>query len=126
MTINLHPTRCNLCSGEVVLVDNREIYGRPYGSGRAYKCLGCGAYVGTHNGSRDVAMGILADARMRKGKVLCHAIFDRHWRTRSQRLEAYRRLASEMRIPVEDCHFGHFDLGQLRRAYRIIKKWGTE
>lgn len=35
---------------------------------------------------------------------------------------AYRWLAGEMGIPVEDCHFGYFDIHQLRQAYRILKR----
>ena len=26
-----------------------------------------------------------------------------------------------MGIPVEECHFGYFDLEQLRQAYRILR-----
>lgn len=124
MTIDIHPKKCNLCGAEVDLVENKEIYGRSFGSGKAYLCRGCGAYVGTHKGRNDVAMGILADAQMRRGKQCCHEIFDKHWKTRSQRTSAYRRLASEMDIPFQDCHFGYFDLEQLRRAYKIVKSWG--
>ena len=30
-------------------------------------------------------------------------------------------LAHEMGIPVEDCHFGYFDINQLRQAYIILR-----
>lgn len=35
----------------------------------------------------------------------------------------YAKLAEEMGIPVEMCHFGYFDMEQLKRAYKILKKW---
>ena len=38
---------------------------------------------------------------------------------------AYKRLATMMRIPLEECHFGYFDLLQLKKAYnccQVLKK----
>ena len=53
-----------------------------------------------------------------------------HWRalpqTNADRIRAMSDeeladwLASQMGLSVEDCHFGHFDIHQLRQAYRIL------
>lgn len=125
--INTQPEICNICGGKVVYTSNSRVYhGKEYGSGYCYLCLKCGAYVGTHVPRPKEALGLLADASMRKGKKLCHGLFDPMWKDaedpRQNRTDLYRWLAKEMGIPVEECHFGHFDIHQLRQAYLILKK----
>ena len=125
--INTQPEICNICGGKVIYTSNAAIYhGRQYGSGYCYLCLSCGAYVGTHAPRPREALGLLADEPMRKGKMLCHTLFDSMWRgkknARHKRSRAYCWLAGEMGIPVEDCHFGYFDIHQLRKAYLILKR----
>lgn len=123
--IDLHPTRCNICGGHVVFTSNAIIYGKEYGSGKCYLCQSCGAYTGTHRPRPKEALGLLADKSMRKGKVLCHDLFDAMWKgkpkARKKRKDLYAWLADRMGIPVEECHFGYFDIHQLRRAYLILK-----
>ena len=126
MAIDLHPTVCNICGGNVVFISNAEIYGSEYGSGRCYFCTSCGAYTGTHRPRPREALGLLADAQMRKGKIMCHNLFDSLWRNKpkaqKKRRDLYSWLAVQMGIPVEECHFGWFDLSQLREAYKILCK----
>lgn len=123
--IDLHPTKCNICGGHVVFTSNAAIYGKEYGSGKCYLCQSCGAYTGTHRPRPKEALGLLADESMRKGKVLCHDLFDAMWKgkrkARKKRKDLYAWLADRMGIPVEECHFGYFDIHQLRRAYLILK-----
>lgn len=123
--IDLHPTRCNICGGHVVFTSNAAIYGKEYGSGKCYLCQSCGAYTGTHRPRPKEALGLLADESMRKGKVMCHDLFDAMWKgkpkARKKRKDLYAWLADRMGIPVEECHFGYFDIHQLRRAYLILK-----
>ena len=123
--INTHPTRCNICGGRVTYGSNARVYGRKYGSGYCYLCEQCGAYVGTHKPRPREALGLLADEPMREGKKMCHAIFDSFWKRKpkagKKRHDLYCWLAHEMEIPVEDCHFGYFDIDQLRRAYIILR-----
>lgn len=123
--INTHPTRCNICGGRVTYGSNARVYGKEYGSGYCYLCERCGAYVGTHKPRPREALGLLADEPMRTGKKMCHALFDPLWqgkpKARKKRNDLYRWLAHEMEIPVEDCHFGYFDIDQLRRAYVILR-----
>lgn len=120
MAINLQPTTCNLCGGKVVYIDNKIIYGKSYGSGYAYFCTQCGAYVGTHRPRPKIALGILANAEMRKAKNMCHDMFDSLWHNQKEREYYYKLLASHMGIPPEECHFGYFDMEQLNFAYSIL------
>lgn len=123
--INTHPTRCNICGGRVTYGSNARVYGREYGSGYCYLCEQCGAYVGTHKPRPREALGLLADEPMRTEKQMCHAIFDPLWQGKpkagKKRRDLYCWLAHEMGIPVEDCHFGYFDIDRLRRAYIILR-----
>jgi hypothetical protein len=123
--IDLYPTCCNLCGGEVVFTSNAKIYGREYGSGKCYLCTACGGYTGTHRPRPKEALGLLADAQMRKGKVMCHSLFDPLWqgkpKAKKKRRDLYAWLAEQMEIPSEECHFGWFNLPQLRQAYKLLK-----
>lgn len=122
--VDLAPTICNICGGHVVFTNNSVIYGKEYGSGKCYLCQSCGAYTGTHKPRPKEALGLLADEPMRKGKVMCHDLFDSMWRgkrkAQKKRKDLYVWLADQMGIPGEDCHFGYFDIHQLRQAYRIL------
>ena len=122
--VDTHPTTCNLCGGQVIYTSNERVYGRKYGSGYCYLSTCCGAYVGTHEPRPREALGLLADSRMRKGKIMCHALFDALWRgkpkARRKRDALYEWLAGQMGLPLADCHFGYFDLQQLRQAYRLL------
>lgn len=124
--IDKYPKVCNLCGGKVIFTSNAEIYGREYGSGRCYLCTKCGAFVGTHKPRPKEALGLLADERMRKGKKLCHGLFDPFWqgkpKARKKRRDLYFWLSKQLSIPFEDCHFGYFDLERLRDAYRLLLK----
>lgn len=123
--MDLYPTRCNICQGKVVYISNARVYG----SGYCYYCTGCGAYVGTHKPWPDKALGILADGEMREWKMKCHGVFDPFWKRKGKRKTRgalYGRLAEQMGIPVDDCHFGYFDLAELEKAYRIVSAWDEE
>lgn len=120
----LRPTQCNICGGKVEYIPNKQIYGKPYGSGFCYHCCDCGAYVGTHRIRPKEAFGILSNDEMRKMKMKCHDIFDKMWNTPQQRKKCYAWLAKELNIKVEDCHFGYFDLNMLGKAYRILTMKG--
>ena len=119
--INLYPTKCNLCGGEVIYTTNDKIYGKPYGSGYCYLCTKCGAYVGTHVHRTKQALGILANKDMRLMKMKCHELFDRLWSNQKSRDKAYGWLADKMGIEKRYCHFGYFDLQQLEQAYEILE-----
>ena len=123
--MNLHPTKCNLCGEKVIFTSNARIYGKEYGSGKCYLCTSCWAYVGTHKPRPDEAMGILADAEMRQMKMKCHELFDKRWMAERNRRKArnkeYEALANYLGIPVEECHFGYFDMDMLNKAYDYLR-----
>jgi hypothetical protein len=123
--INLYPTICNICGGQVVFTSNAAVYGKEYGSGKCYLCQSCGAYTGTHRPRPKEALGLLADEPMRKGKVACHDLFDAMWKgkrkAQKKRKDLYSWLADRMGISVEECHFGYFNIHQLRSAYKILR-----
>ncbi len=120
--IDLQPTICNLCGGEVEYITNDKIYGKQYGSGWCYHCKQCNAYVGTNKLRPKEALGILATEEMKSWKISCHKLFDKLWKEDGyKRGECYKWLADEMRIPVDECHFGYFDIPKLRQSYAILK-----
>lgn len=126
--IDLQPTKCNLCGGQVIYMSNSKIYGREYGSGKCYFCTKCGAYVGTHKSRPQEALGILANAEMREMKMKCHELFDHQWNDEKTskkrhiaRKKAYADLAFKLDIPVDGCHFGYFDADMLDKVYGILK-----
>jgi hypothetical protein len=123
--IVLKPKICNLCGGKVIFTSNSAVYGKEYGSGKCYLCTKCGSYVGTHKDRPDVAFGILANKEMREMKMKCHELFDEQWKRskkrRRARQKAYMELSLKLNIPVDECHFGYFDLDMLNKAYRILE-----
>lgn len=127
--INLYPTKCNICNGKVILTDNNKIYGKKYGSGKIYFCTKCKAYVGTHKPRPTEALGLLANNEMRTMKKKCHDLFDKLWKNEptskeryKARQRAYRELARLLNIPLEECHFGYFDLSMLIKAYNLLSE----
>lgn len=111
---------CNICGGEVIYTSNADIYGRKYGSGKCYLCTECKAYVGTHKPRPKEALGLLANERMRKGKIKCHGLFDKMWKTSSERRNLYKWLEGELGIESCECHFGYFDIELLLKAHKIL------
>lgn len=136
--IDLQPTICNLCGGKVEYISNDKIYGKKYGSGYCYHCTQCNAYVGTHKPRPKEALGILANDEMKNWKQWCHREFDILWKgcqeykkadgtivkarkPKYSRAKCYKLLADAMGIPMSECHFGYFDIKQLRHAYAVLK-----
>lgn len=128
--IDLHPTKCNICGGQVEYTETAKVYGRKnlryQTSGYCYHCLNCGAIVGTHKARPDEAMGLLADKEMAKMRQKSHDLFDKLWKTCDERTAMYHKLADELDIPFEECHFGYFDKEQLRKIYSILVKLWRE
>lgn len=78
---------------------------------RFFLCVACDAWVGCHRDGRP--LGTLADAATREARQRAHAAFDPLWGSSSEpgaRSRAYRWLAGKLRIRVEECHIGHFDV----------------
>lgn len=138
--MDLQPTICNLCGGKVEYIPNSKIYGKSYGSGWCYHCTECDAFVGTHKPRPKEALGILANEEMKKWKQWCHNQFDILWKggiicewtdkgfkkttvkPKLKRQKAYYELSKLMNIELKNCHFGYFDIKQLKCAYACVKK----
>lgn len=116
------PCSCRYCNGPVVLIANEDLYGRPYGKWPyMYMCWACNAYVGLHAGT-DLPLGTLAKKELRAArsdnKALFFAVIERYGISRD---EAYENLATKLRIPRSDCHFGWFDEDMCNRAGEICR-----
>lgn len=118
------PAICRFCNGDVRIVGNEVIYGRKYGDWPwAYRCDCCGAYVGMHPFTA-IPLGTLADKETREARKLAKEPFTLIWQAGAMgRSEAYRWLAGQMGIPVDECHFGWFDVAQCRRAQGLCQAY---
>lgn len=114
---------CDYCGRRAEYVDSKAIYGTSYGM--MYLCRNCMAYVGVHKGT-DKPLGRLANAELRKWKKNAHAAFDPLWQYgpfKHRRKAAYRWLAKQMGLPVDQTHIGMFDVGQCKQVIEIVRKF---
>lgn len=129
-SIDLKPKICNICGGEVELVKTTSIYGHNLKYGKkceyCYHCKKCDAIVSTRKDDPTTALGILADKETAQLRQKCHDMFDKFWKNSKQRTTCYTKLAQELGIEVEDCHFAFFDKERLNSAYQILLKWWRE
>lgn len=114
------PTKCHFCNSSVRVATHQEVYGRNYGDWPyMYLCGNCGACVGMHPFT-NIPLGTLADRATREARKNCKKPFEAIWRSgQMSRTEAYEWLAGEMNIPVNECHFGWFDIHQCEMAKNI-------
>lgn len=118
-----NPTICNICGGEVRLIHTGKQYSS---SGYIYKCIECGASVGTHPNNPTQALGTLADTETKAKRREVHVWFDKLWHKHSEREKMYKKLAKELGISIDECHFGIMTMEQLDKALAICKKWWLE
>ena len=115
--------KCPYCSKPAILVTGDVVYPhRPDLSEKHfYMCYTCNAHVGCHPGTTN-PLGRLANAELRKAKQAAHAAFDPLWRDGKQkRKAAYKWLASQLGIHVNDCHIGMFDVEMCRLVVEACK-----
>lgn len=99
-----------------------QFYGRDYGA-HVYSCTGCGAYVGTHKGTKH-PLGTLATKELRELRKQAHAVFDPYWKGKHMsRKTAYRRLQDFMGTPKELTHIAMFDEDQCRKVISGFKRF---
>ena len=55
-----------------------------------------------------------------------HRWFDKLWKNGKERNELYTKLAEELGIEKEQCHFATMNKEQLEKALVIVKKWWLE
>ena len=56
----------------------------------------------------------------------CHDWFDKLWIGHHERKKLYERLAKELNVPVERCHFSLLTEEQLDKSLHILKGWWRE
>ena len=55
-----------------------------------------------------------------------HRWFDNLWKNHEEREMLYQKLAKELGIEKEQCHFATLNEEQLNKALVIVKKWWFE
>ena len=106
-----------LVHGDAVYPHRTDLYEKNF-----YLCYPCDAYVGCHPGTTK-PLGRLANAELRKAKNAAHAAFDPMWRDgRQKRKAAYKWLAVQLGVAVNDCHIGEFDVEACQRVVEECKK----
>ena len=85
---------CNHCNKPAEWVENKEVYGRNYGSSyMIWLCRDCDAYVGCHNNTKQPKGDYLPKADLRKARRKAHSIIDPIWQTHKyKRNTVYLRL----------------------------------
>lgn len=130
MKVDLHPKVCPICGGKVEYIRLRALYGDylKYGekSGFCYHCKNCDATVGTHKKNPTEALGLLANKETRGLRQRNHDMFDKFWKTKKERSVYYDKLAKEMGIAPEECHFAWFSKEELEQSYQIMLRWWRE
>lgn len=129
---------CEYCGAPAALVEGRDIYQGPNRDRRFlskpfWACLPCKAWVGCHPDT-EIPLGRLADEQLRRAKMAAHAAFDPLWKHKvvapeltqqRNRPLAYKWLADALRIPVDDCHIGMFDLATCKRVVAVCRARDT-
>lgn len=124
MSISYYPKVCNLCGGKVIYTKKKNITRNE--TEHIYFCTACHAYVGATKDKYRRARGILANKPMRRLRRKCHEVFDNMWEIPSERRILYDKLAEQLGVVPEDCHFAYFDMETLQKAYDIIVSWRSE
>lgn len=87
---------------------------------RFYRCEPCGAHVGCH-GASWTPLGVLANAELRKAKMLAHEALDPLWRSgQMSRSAVYGWLANQLNISADRCHIGQFDVATCQRVVNLV------
>lgn len=130
-----NPGPCPYCGGPVRIIDSEVVYGRSFGNW-LWVCVGypkCDSYVGCHKGTK-MALGRMANRELRQAKSKVHSLLDAMWKRkmdrdncsrRIARTAAYYWLATQLRIPVDDCHVGMFDLTRCAQAVEVCERYFT-
>lgn len=86
--------QCQHCGQEAEWVENKEVYGRNYGSSyMIWLCRPCDAFVGCHQNTKQPKGRFLAKADLREARKKAHAVIDPLWQSgKYKRRTVYIRL----------------------------------
>lgn len=114
---------CPYCGSTANVTSDSSVYGRHYGY--IYLCSNyprCDAYVGIHKGTWE-PKGTMANAELRKWRLKAHTAFDPLWTSGCvKRKKAYKWLADRLKIPVDECHIGMFDIEMCKKVVQIMEE----
>jgi len=116
---------CPYCGRKSKFVTGRDIFltKKKFHTNFYYLCKFCDAYVGVHTGTVK-PLGRLANKSLRCYRIDLHECFDYIWKNKyMNRSEAYSWLALKLKINIEDCHIGVFDLKICKKAMNICMKY---
>lgn len=120
--------KCPYCGGEAKLRKATDIYPntpKARGWGYMWACENypkCDTYVGCHKGTT-IPKGRLANPRLRTLKKEAHRQFDPLWKSGLlTRKEAYKWLADQLKISIDDCHIGMFDVSQCQKVIHLCRE----
>lgn len=119
--------KCPYCGARAFLRPASAIYGAkavdpdaPY-----YVCSrypSCDSYVAAHKASR-LPMGTLANAELRRQRVLAHAAFKRLWESGLMtKKQAYRWLQVQFGLPEPEAHIGKFSTYRCQQVVRLCER----
>ena len=115
------PTICPICAGKVIYTPMKAVGIKPFESGKCYYCTSCKAFVSTHRNKPQYALGVLADGKTRKMRIICHKEFDKHWQSTRGKNLFYFMLAKTLKIKKDDCHFGYMTFQELNNALNVMQ-----
>ena len=103
-----------LVKGDVVYPKHPHLHHKYF-----YLCSPCNAYVGCHPNTT-VPLGRLANAELRRYKLLSHNAFDKLWKSGTYtRSNAYKLLGEKMGLVASECHIGMFTIQQCKQVIAI-------
>ena len=121
------PTVCPNCGDDVAIVHHNDVYGRAYGVWPwLYRGVDndCDSYVGMHPFT-NIPVGTLADPSTREARKACKPAFEALWKGEAaflSRKQAYQALASQLGIPVKECHFAWFSAATCLQAREACER----
>lgn len=115
MKVAFEPTRaCTLCGSPMLLRKGK--FGAFFGCVRWPECDGI-QKVGRDGEPR----GPVTDKATRELRIECHERFDKLWQKLGLgRKDAYARLAHQLGMATDDCHFGLFDAALCEQAFAAV------
>lgn len=129
MHIAFHKPICVECGGMGVATTGAVLFpNQPRIESRVFFVCPCGAWTGSHEGTA-LPRGRPGNALTRQMRVLAHEAFDPIWRRSHNRKRdkhraeyrkrAYRWLASQLGLEIDDCHIGLFDAAMCERVIQV-------
>jgi len=115
-------TKCPYCGRKAKLVDGSYFHpNTKYIDKNYFVCPGCDAHVGCHRGT-SIPLGTLANAELRKKRILLHQTFDLSWKYSKAltRRQSYISLSIKLNIPLAKCHIALFDLDMCDKAMEAL------